>query len=158
MTGREKTMDCPKCGYAMSEFDTECPRCKRITEEAAQRKANYGLGVAAFFACIGASFVAAIIGGIFGPWGLLIGTVVWMGIDSSRLARHGVPGFSPVAAVLGGLLLWVVVLPWYLVARDKKARVLEGIGVRVEGINGLFVYAAGGWGIALLLNLATRGR
>jgi hypothetical protein len=39
MTGREKTMDCPKCGYAMSEFDTECPRCKRITEEAAQRKA-----------------------------------------------------------------------------------------------------------------------
>jgi hypothetical protein len=23
-------MDCPKCGYAMSEFDTQCPRCKRM--------------------------------------------------------------------------------------------------------------------------------
>ena len=23
-------MDCPKCGYAMSQFDTDCPRCKRM--------------------------------------------------------------------------------------------------------------------------------
>lgn len=23
-------MDCPKCGYVMSELDTECPRCKRM--------------------------------------------------------------------------------------------------------------------------------
>lgn len=26
-------MDCPKCGYAMSAFDTECPRCKRMAEQ-----------------------------------------------------------------------------------------------------------------------------
>lgn len=23
-------MDCPKCGYEMSPFDAECPRCKRM--------------------------------------------------------------------------------------------------------------------------------
>ncbi len=23
-------MDCPKCGYAMSPFDVDCPRCKRM--------------------------------------------------------------------------------------------------------------------------------
>ncbi|HCU35818.1 MAG TPA: hypothetical protein DGT21_10295 [Armatimonadetes bacterium] len=23
-------MDCPKCGYVMSDFDVECPRCKRL--------------------------------------------------------------------------------------------------------------------------------
>ena len=27
-------MDCPQCGYAMSAFDVECPRCKRIAEKA----------------------------------------------------------------------------------------------------------------------------
>jgi hypothetical protein len=25
-------MDCPKCGYAMSDFDVDCPRCKRMEE------------------------------------------------------------------------------------------------------------------------------
>ncbi len=24
-----RSNDCPKCGYAMSVFDVECPRCKR---------------------------------------------------------------------------------------------------------------------------------
>jgi len=27
-------MNCPKCGYAMSDFDVDCPRCKRIKEQA----------------------------------------------------------------------------------------------------------------------------
>lgn len=25
-------MECPKCGYAMSDFDIECPRCKRLEQ------------------------------------------------------------------------------------------------------------------------------
>ncbi len=29
-------MDCPKCGYVMSELDTECPRCKAITQRPPQ--------------------------------------------------------------------------------------------------------------------------
>jgi hypothetical protein len=32
-------MDCPKCGYAMSEFDVDCPRCKRMAAEANQAQA-----------------------------------------------------------------------------------------------------------------------
>lgn len=26
-------MDCPKCGYAMTPFDTECPRCKQLAAQ-----------------------------------------------------------------------------------------------------------------------------
>jgi len=26
-------MDCPKCGYDMSPFDAECPRCRRLAAE-----------------------------------------------------------------------------------------------------------------------------
>ncbi len=26
-------MDCPKCGYAMTPFDTECPRCKQLVSK-----------------------------------------------------------------------------------------------------------------------------
>lgn len=29
-------MNCPKCGYVMDELDTECPRCKRRGDEAAE--------------------------------------------------------------------------------------------------------------------------
>lgn len=29
-------MDCPKCGFVMSDFDVECPRCKRMREKAAK--------------------------------------------------------------------------------------------------------------------------
>ena len=32
-------MDCPKCGYAMSEFDTDCPRCKRLGAKTASNPA-----------------------------------------------------------------------------------------------------------------------
>lgn len=27
-------MDCPRCGYVMSEFDVECPRCARLGAQA----------------------------------------------------------------------------------------------------------------------------
>lgn len=32
-------MMCPKCGYAMSDFDIECPRCKRLEQQAQQQAA-----------------------------------------------------------------------------------------------------------------------
>ena len=32
-------MECPKCGYAMSDFDAECPRCRNI-EKQKQAKAE----------------------------------------------------------------------------------------------------------------------
>lgn len=33
-------MDCPKCGYAMSDFDVDCPRCRRLAEQDAHRHRN----------------------------------------------------------------------------------------------------------------------
>lgn len=30
-------MDCPKCGFVMSDFDVECPRCKRMGENAGKQ-------------------------------------------------------------------------------------------------------------------------
>ena len=32
-------MNCPKCGFAMNEFDTECPRCKRLPAAAPPQSA-----------------------------------------------------------------------------------------------------------------------
>lgn len=29
-------MNCPKCGYVMSDLDIECPRCKRLEQQGAQ--------------------------------------------------------------------------------------------------------------------------
>jgi hypothetical protein len=40
-------MDCPKCGYAMTSFDVDCPRCKRQAEEAAKKPPPQPVAVAA---------------------------------------------------------------------------------------------------------------
>lgn len=31
-------MNCPKCGYLMSDLDLECPRCKRLGNQGAQEQ------------------------------------------------------------------------------------------------------------------------
>lgn len=34
-------MDCPRCGYAMSAFDAECPRCRRLAGRARSQASAY---------------------------------------------------------------------------------------------------------------------
>jgi hypothetical protein len=48
---------------------------------------------------------------------VVIGTTIWVGIDASQ--REWSDGFSPAAWVLGVLLLWILVFPYYLVRRGK---------------------------------------
>lgn len=219
-------MDCPKCGYALTDFDLECPRCKRMGQQAARQQPaaeqpesqppqdltayvaearaggvtddairrqllesgwpaavvdghlqgsaaipqappaghkgaagapfppNYGLGVAGVFACLGAVALSILIAGASGSWCLVLGTVLWMGVDASRLKGQGyaVPGFSPTVAVLGGLLLWVIALPWYIVARDSLTRQLRQMGAQPAGPGALFAYAGASLVVALMLN------
>jgi hypothetical protein len=48
---------------------------------------------------------------------VVIGTTVWVGVDSSRRDWSG--GGGTASWVIGCLLLWIVVFPWYLAKRGK---------------------------------------
>jgi hypothetical protein len=48
---------------------------------------------------------------------VVIGTTIWIGIDASQ--REWSDGFSTAAWVVGALLLWILVFPYYLVRRGK---------------------------------------
>ncbi len=56
------------------------------------------------------------------PWLFWVGTSVWAGVDAKRigLSKYQVSGpAGATTAVLGCLLLWIVVFPWYLANRSK---------------------------------------
>jgi hypothetical protein len=48
---------------------------------------------------------------------VIVGTTIWIGIDASQ--REWSDGSGTAAWVLGALLLWIVVFPYYLVRRSK---------------------------------------
>jgi hypothetical protein len=55
---------------------------------------------------------------------LVVGSSLWMVIDSSNLGAHRsrVPGIAsthPIGWFLAGLLVWIVVFPTYLITRPK---------------------------------------
>ena len=65
----------------------------------------------------------------FVPLLILVGSDVWVYIDASRQQEHGsIPTFrigrltidAPVSWMLGCLLLWVIVFPLYLMARNSS--------------------------------------
>jgi len=58
---------------------------------------------------------------------IVIGTIIWVGYDSAKLMKD-IPkearkqiggGSSPAVWVIGCLLLWIIVFPWYLAKRSK---------------------------------------
>lgn len=58
-------------------------------------------------------------------YAIFLGTTIWAGIDASKinLSKYKVGGpTSPAVTVIGCLLLWIVVFPWYLVNKGKIAR------------------------------------
>ncbi len=64
---------------------------------------------------------------LVGIWniGVLVGTSIWAGLDAGRieLSKYKVGGpTGPAITVIGCLLLWIVVFPWYLVNKGKIAR------------------------------------
>ncbi len=48
---------------------------------------------------------------------LVVPSAIWVGVDSAK--REWEDGSSTAAWVLGTLLLWIVVFPWYLVKRGR---------------------------------------
>ena len=51
-----------------------------------------------------------------------LGTIVWAGVDAKNLEIHKFDlngPSSPLVVVIGCLIFWVIVFPWYLVNRDR---------------------------------------
>jgi hypothetical protein len=62
---------------------------------------------------------------------LVVGSSLWMAIDSSNLGAHRsrVPGIAsthPIGWFLAGVLLWIVVFPTYLITRPKMLAAGDG--------------------------------
>jgi len=60
-------------------------------------------------------------------WAIFLGTSFWAGVDASKieLKKYKLPGGGPngpAVTVIGCLLLWIIVFPWYLVNKGKIAR------------------------------------
>jgi len=58
-------------------------------------------------------------------WAIFFGTSIWAGVDASKieLKKYKVGGpTGPAVTIIGCLLLWIVVFPWYLVNKGKIAR------------------------------------
>lgn len=74
-------------------------------------------------------------------WIVVIGTAVWVGFDAgSYKHKHGVgPNkTSPAAWIVGTLLLWIIVFPWYLFARGKAPRRQASAAAAGGGSSGAF--------------------
>ncbi len=54
---------------------------------------------------------------------MIVISAVWTGWDASRigLGRYKTGLSSPTVVFIGGLVLWIVAFPWYLVVRQKIA-------------------------------------
>lgn len=58
-------------------------------------------------------------------WAVFLGSSIWAGVDAGKiqLKKYKVGGpSSPAITVIGCLLLWVVVFPWYLINKGKILR------------------------------------
>ena len=56
---------------------------------------------------------------------IFLGTSIWAGVDANKieLKKYKVGGpTNPALTVIGCLLLWIVVFPWYLVNKGRIAR------------------------------------
>jgi hypothetical protein len=56
---------------------------------------------------------------------VVVGTTIWVGLDAGNRAGRGIGlagSMRPWQWVLGCLLLWIVVFPWYLVQRSSSSR------------------------------------
>jgi len=63
----------------------------------------------------GANAIGALCGGLM--WLLVIASAIWVYADAKRRAFQNA---GTLAA--GTLFLWIIVLPWYLLTRDKRSR------------------------------------
>lgn len=82
----------------------------------------------AILTSLGIIVVWILVGSIIHPalgWAIFLGTSIWAGVDASKieLKKYKVGGpTSSAVTVIGCLLLWIVVFPWYLVNKGKIER------------------------------------
>ena len=126
-------MDCPKCGYAITAFDTECPRCKHIAEQQVEQdttpvqtqpvvspgqqtshpshntpwaNASLILGLCTFCTA-----------GLTGPFAL------WAGVRSNRQRENS--GMATAGIVLGIIGCCFILLAAFGALEDSKRAALE---------------------------------
>lgn len=123
---RRETKSCPFCAEEVLAEAIVCKHCRR----------DIGAGPLPFSPVPGAVptsgalyFLAAAVGvilsfvllGAAGPFLLVVATAIWVGVDAAthRLVAYeqGLGGAG--AALIGTLLLWIVVFPWYLAIRSR---------------------------------------
>lgn len=116
-------MQCPFCKEEIIEGAIKCKHCGSVLIEQ-----NNGGGMAGWQAFILAAvlFIGFImLGGInrLLPLVVVLATSVWASFDAANLeAKNYQSKFmtaSPIIVFIGGLLLWIVVFPWYLYFRSN---------------------------------------
>lgn len=53
---------------------------------------------------------------------IIVGSTVWVGIDSRSIRRKGLDNKPAWLWVLECLLVWIVFFPWYLVHRHRRLK------------------------------------
>ena len=148
-------MDCPKCGYVMSDLDVECPRCKRMGEQGASptsqptsqatavpyspprarpetsvRYAGFWLRVAA---CIVDSFATSIVGFVLGAFaGGMVGGMMGAGGASAEEIQSVCGNIGTGMGVLGNWLYHALMESSYHQATLGKM----ALGVKVVDLDG----------------------
>ena len=120
MTTKEDAMQCPFCKETIIDGAIKCKHCgSMLTDD----KKPGGMEKWQAFVLAPLFLAVMIIAGMVNEilsYSLVVLTSVWASFDASKIkAKNYYTAASPVTVLVGGLLLWIFTLPWYLYVRSN---------------------------------------